>query len=454
MMSTRAGHIVCGGKLLKVGDSGDVEFGLSDLMSTDIVLRVKELIRREFSGRADGRIVPGLAAYRQGITLEAAREVPGKRRGQTLYDFLLDLNFKIIGDRALQLAFRKQGYENDASRRSFVVQMYFKIMDDLTEDLVLNDLTPPQLGRVVYFIIKQLMDDADPHSDYDARTVAAFDKIYPGLEAKSREAGLGTVELGANQRWQGVMFKSFIYSALSGATDITFFGMEKPVRQVANDLGIAIPVALDFSSEEVVSTFLDQLAENSSYQDEILPWSTLDIIPIKLLKLMIRIVETSPEQKVVGFEAFDAWLDLIMTRSGQPIILRVDDKEDFVVVQLKLKAMLEVGFMVVVVGSDRPVMNDATANWLYERLSSDDFFRGYLSTGMLGVNSTGAGTGGTDLANTSADFNELVVDSSSIISEGSTNRESLFQDPPIAKPVITALMTGKDGIKVEFIYNP
>ena len=413
------------------------------MLSQAIISEIKKIQ----TGRADPRIVPS-GNYSQGVQLGVARTKDFKGGG-TLFDFLFKLNVETIGKRALELALNKSSFSGDAED---VRSRYDAITSTLRSYQGIDQLTPPQLGRVIYDIVEELTGDRDPHSNFDHVTVSGFEEIYSSLEEKigmaelEAEADAGNV----TERWKDVLFRAFVYAALSRATDITFFGMKKSLIPVANDLGVSTE-GLDFKSEAEVSRFLDKAAAESGIVLE-----TNDIVPVKLMKLAVGIVgDPLTSDKVHGKDAFDLWIDGIARARQKPIVLRTDDKEDFIVMQMKVKALLLAGFNVIVAGAERPVMNDATAEWLTTQLSRLEDLQEFLMSGQLKIISNGTGIGGTDLNNTGHEFNDAVVASSSVIAGGSSDAESLIQED-LALPfsVVTVSMSGKKNIDVSFQYQP
>ena len=87
-----------------------------------------------------------------------------------------------------------------------------------------------------------------------------------------------------------------------------------------------------------------------------------------------------------------------------------------------------------IVGKSAPVMNDATTQWLKYRSENDFSLRDYLD--KLHILSSGNAIGGTDLANTSHEFNEAFLTSDAVIAWGNTNAESLVQGQALTRPVL------------------
>jgi uncharacterized protein with ATP-grasp and redox domains len=396
-----------------------------------------KLIASMTEGKADEAIVR--ADYGQKDLIERAKE-PKKIIG-----------FNIgLGQTALKLALAKKAFP--AERKDEISKEFDRAMDWLKGEASILKLTPPQLGAVVYDIVAQITGDSDPHSEQDDRNVAGFETIYPFLEKKLKIDKLApSAEL--NEAAKTALFRALIYTAIARATDTTFFALRKPVEAIVGDLGISSE-SVAFDDRPSVSKYLDFVAfelQKSQLHDWDLPWNHDDSVEVKLFKLGVWRVEKDPKVKISDRDPFDAWLSSLKTKT---IVIRTDDKEDLVIGKLEIKILLLSGFKVVVAGPASPIMNDATAEWLSQYLSQPEHgLQSFIKSGKLAVISTGTRSGATDFLHTSEEFNRAVFEAQAVISEGSTNAESLF-NAGVKVPVLAALATGKQGLQIEFRYNP
>lgn len=413
-----------------------------------IQARASNMIRILSSNKADTRIV-GQRQYSQGMLLKDAKSKPGKTDGQTFFDILFDLNRKFIAGKALDLALED---EVDKDRQEYIRELYAEAVEWLRDYPDTGNLNAPQLGAVMSRIVKWLTGVEDPHFKDAERITGHFDNLFQSGYLQE-VTGLAELKKSIQQKgftaevitqWKEALRRSIIVSAFSVMTDTTFFGVGPAITPIAKTAEINLK-DIDVKDVGQVDRKL-----NEALAGEIEEW---DSVHTKMLRLAIRHQDSA---QIKGNDQFDSFINLIMSSKDKPIIFRVDDKEDFVSNQLEIQTLLLAGFKVVVVGAESPVMNDATSIWLEERLSSYPDFIEYLSKGQLQVISTGTYIGGTDLNNTSREFNDMAAQASVIISKGNVNFESLVENSvgkqELCVPVF-ATRTLKDTLGVEFTLN-
>lgn len=406
----------------------------------------KQLSSQLSHGKADSRIAP--PNYKQGITLENARSKPGKELGQTLFDLLFDLNAQVIGGKALDLALTKKFFHGNASQMREEYTRATAWLRNLPE---IDNLTPPQLGRVIYSVIAQIVGDVDPHSELDNQNIESFRTVLPALKVRLGLNRISAPFIGRphiTPETRAILKRALGYGAISSQTDTTFFGIQK----AAEGSGI-ITTGMDLTTEHKAQESLFKFAGDNGLTvatgqtEALLGVNADDSIPLMLLKIGTTMWDRDP--KMQGEEQVDQWINNISANPMTPLIYAVDDKEDFVIVQLSLLVLLRAGFRVTVIGKQSPVMNDVTVDWLKTFIAASQDLQPYYRRNKLKVISSGNGIGGTDLANTSRELNDALVQHSAIFSWGSTNAESLLKGQQLALPVATASMDNQRRVVFE-----
>ncbi|HTL46608.1 MAG TPA: methyltransferase domain-containing protein, partial [Verrucomicrobiae bacterium] len=377
-------------------------------------------------GKADDRIVPA-GTYRQGLTFDEARAIPFTRMDMTsLYEFFVFMS-DTFGKKTLAAALA--GHPELAARRAEIEARYQRLFEKTLSNPHLGALSGAQHGGAVNLIVKELTGDYDPYSEISGRIVAAFDALLhdSGRFDLTARAGLPQVPEARGKigpEAANALYQSFVLTELSGAAaDTVLLGVQKAVETMAQAAGFEVPAGISWDDEKQVSALLDKAAETAGHdaafaENDVLRWNSSDMIEVKLMKLAVRRALTHLPDR----EAFDEWIEDLNRNPEKPVVYVPDNREYFPFQEIGIEALLRSGFTVLVMGREAPVLNDATYDWLNERLSSHPLYKKRLF-----VVSSGTDTAGLDLANLDAEANTALAEAGSVVSTGNTNYESLLQ---------------------------